>query len=125
MAGPTAEIPEERIYLSRISVNSVVNSIQLGEGAPVLLVHGLAASLHDWDMLLPDLAAHGFAGYAVDLLGHGESAKPSSLDDYTSDSTFAHLEEWVESLQLGEPAVLVGHSLGGYLSLQYALRYPE
>lgn len=107
------------------SVNSVLNSVTLGEGSPVLLVHGLAASLHDWDALLPELAAHGYAGYAADLLGHGESAKPGRLDDYTGDSVFAHLREWTDTLRLEEPAILVGHSLGGYLSLRYALECPE
>jgi pimeloyl-ACP methyl ester carboxylesterase len=110
---------------SVISVNSVVNSVKAGQGPPVLLIHGLAASLHDWDMLLPELAAHGYTGHALDLLGHGESAKPGRAGDYTSDSVFAHLSGWVDSLGLEAPAVLVGHSLGGYLSLRYALQFPE
>jgi non-heme chloroperoxidase len=109
----------------KISVNSQVNSIQAGQGAPVILVHGLAASLHDWDALLPELAARGYAGYALDLLGHGESAKPRKLEHYTSDSVFAHLDGWIESLDLGGPAILIGHSLGGYLSLRYTLDHPE
>lgn len=107
------------------SVYSVVNSVKAGQGTPAILVHGLAASLHDWDALLPKLAGQGYAGYALDLLGHGESAKPRSLAHYTSDSVFAHLHDWIDSLELDEPAILIGHSLGGYLSLQYALRYPE
>ena len=101
-----------------------VNFIQAGEGVPVIMVHGLAASLHDWDTLLPELATHGYAGHALDLLGHGESVKPQELDHYTSDSVFAHMLGWIESLKLNEPAILIGHSLGGYLSLQYALKYP-
>lgn len=106
-------------------MNSLVNHIKLGAGPPVLLIHGLAASLHDWDALLPALATHGYAGYALDLLGHGESAKPGSLREYTSDSVFAHLAEWIDALALDEPAILVGHSLGGYLSLRFALEFPE
>ena len=54
-----------------------VNYVQHGAGAPVILTHGLAASLHDWDDLLPELSASGYAGYALDLLGHGESEKPA------------------------------------------------
>jgi pimeloyl-ACP methyl ester carboxylesterase len=107
------------------SVASVVNSAQAGEGTPVILVHGLAASLHDWDALLPELAARGYAGYALDLLGHGESAKPRKIDQYTSDSVFAHMRGWIDSLKPEGPAILIGHSLGGYMILQFAIQYPE
>jgi pimeloyl-ACP methyl ester carboxylesterase len=110
---------------SKKIVNSVVNNVNMGSGAPAILIHGLAASLHDWDSLLPGLAAHGYAGYAPDLLGHGESAKPTDLDEYSDDSIFAHLAGWVDTLSLQEPAILIGHSLGGYMSLRYALEFPE
>jgi len=102
-----------------------VNYVQQGEGEPVVLVHGLTASLHDWDDLLPELAASGYAGYALDLLGHGESVKPRSVHDYTVENTFTHFSNWIDSLHLREPMTLIGHSLGGGLSLLYALRHPE
>ena len=107
------------------SIPAGVNSIQAGEGPPLLMVHGLAASLHDWDSLLPEVAAHGYAGYALDLLGHGESAKPRQLDAYTSDSVFEHMQAWIDSLDLEQPAILIGHSLGGYLSLRFTLGHPR
>ncbi|GAB4504540.1 MAG: alpha/beta fold hydrolase [Anaerolineales bacterium] len=100
-----------------------VNFIASGSGAPVILIHGLAASLHDWDALLPVLASHGYAAYALDLLGHGESAKPESRA-YHIDWLFDHLVAWLDSLALNQPPVLVGHSLGGYLTLEYACRFP-
>ena len=109
----------------RPSIPAGANSIQAGEGAPLLMVHGLAASLHDWDSLLPEVAAHGYAGYALDLLGHGESAKPRQLDAYTSDSVFEHMQAWIDSLDLEQPAILIGHSLGGYLSLRFTLGHPR
>ena len=102
-----------------------VNYVQQGEGAPVILTHGLAASLHDWDDLLPELAASGYAGYALDLLGHGESYKPLSRSEYTVEVVFDHFSDWINSLHIKEPMTLIGHSLGGGLSLMYALRYPE
>lgn len=102
-----------------------VNSISRGTGRPALLVHGLAASLHDWEALLPELVEAGYAAHAMDLLGHGDSYKPPHLHDYHVNAAFDHMCGWIEALGLREPAVLVGHSLGGYLSLQYALRFPE
>lgn len=107
-------------------VPTQVNFIEQGPsgGAPVILVHGLAASLHDWDFLLPELAAAGYRGYALDLLGHGESPKPDSRS-YKTKWVYKHLAQWIDSLQLSEPPVLIGHSLGGYLCLRYAIRNPE
>jgi len=110
---------------NNLQINHHINFVQAGVGSPVIMVHGLAASLHDWDALLPELGTRGYAGYALDLLGHGESSKPRSLDQYTSDSVFAHMLGWIDSLKLDEPVILIGHSLGGYLSLQYTLAYPE
>lgn len=105
--------------------NQTVNYVQQGEGAPVILTHGLVASLHDWDDLLPELAAAGYAGYALDLLGHGDSHKATHHHEYTFDAVFEHFSAWIDSLQINEPMILVGHSLGGGLSLQYTLRHPE
>jgi pimeloyl-ACP methyl ester carboxylesterase len=102
-----------------------VNYVQQGTGEPVILTHGLAASLHDWDDLLPELAASGYAGYALDLFGHGESDKPKDHHQYTFDRVFHDFSAWIDSLKLGEPFILVGHSLGGALSLHYALIHPE
>lgn len=104
--------------------DKTANFISQGKGPPVILIHGLAASLHDWDFLLPELAAAGYAGYALDLLGHGESPKPSSRA-YHVDWLAAHLQAWMDSLCLEQPPALVGHSLGGYLALDFARRFPE
>ncbi len=114
------------VYRSmRLGNDQKVNYVQSGEGQPILLVHGLAASLHDWDDLLPEVVASGYAGYALDLLGHGESEKPRGSHGYSVESTFEHFSKWVDSLHINGPHILIGHSLGGGLSLMYALRHPE
>lgn len=104
---------------------SKANYVQQGAGAPVILTHGLAASLHDWDDLLPELAASGYAGYALDLLGHGDSEKPANHHEYTVENVFDHFSGWLTALERDEPLILIGHSLGAGLSLLYALRHPE
>ena len=106
---------------SSITVPTAVNSIQKGTGTPVIMIHGIAASLHDWDDLIPALTDHGYASYALDLLGHGDSPKPASRS-YRMAWIFEHFEHWMRSLRLTEPAILIGHSLGGYLALEYARR---
>ncbi len=107
-----------------IEIPTQVNFIEHGEGHPVILVHGLAASLHDWDALLPELAAANFHAYALDLLGHGASPKPDSRS-YKTKWVYKHFVHWIDSLQFPEPPILIGHSLGGYLCLRYAIRHPE
>jgi pimeloyl-ACP methyl ester carboxylesterase len=108
-----------------MATSGVVNYVQQGTGTPVILTHGLAASLHDWDDLLPELAESGYAGYALDLLGHGDSYKPASHNEYTFDAVFEHFSAWIDSLNIADSLILIGHSLGGGLSLQYALLHPE
>jgi pimeloyl-ACP methyl ester carboxylesterase len=105
-------------------VPTQVNTVEQGSGSPVLLVHGLAASLHDWDGFLPELAAAGYHAYALDLLGHGGSPKPDSRS-YKTKWVYKHFAQWINSLELDESPILIGHSLGGYLCLRYAIRNPE
>ena len=71
--------------------------------------------------------AQGFQVFAVDLLGTGCSGRPpfkakttEEAEDFFVDS----LEVWRERTGI-DKMVLMGHSLGGYLSTVYALRYPE
>lgn len=99
----------------------LANYVKYGDGTPVILIHGIAASLHDWDELIPELTQHGYASYALDLLGHGDSPKPDTRS-YHMDWLFEHFLQWVQSLRLTEPAIVVGHSLGGHIALEYARR---
>ena len=103
---------------------AAANFVSQGAGAPVVLVHGLAASLHDWDALVPVLVRSGYSTYAVDLLGHGDSPKPP-MPLYRMDWLVEHFAAWLNGLVLPSAPVLIGHSLGGYVVLEYARRFPE
>jgi pimeloyl-ACP methyl ester carboxylesterase len=96
-----------------------------GEGTPVILIHGVAASHHDWNALIPDLVDSGYQAHAVDLLGHGDSAQPGDPQLYTAKTLYKVLEDWIQSMDLQSPFILIGHSLGGHLSLRYALRHSD
>ncbi|WP_030870978.1 alpha/beta fold hydrolase [Streptomyces sp. NRRL S-37] len=85
---------------------------------PIILVHGTRFSAGQWS---PQLAAlqEDFPVAAVDLPGHGaRSAQPWSLNAATEIIASA-----VDSLDRG-PALVVGHSLGGYASLEFARHHP-
>ena len=92
-----------------------------GSGQPVLLLHGLASTCHIWDLVAP-LLAQDHAVIALDQRGHGESAKPSHGFD------FASVTQDVLGVinQLGRSApVVVGHSWGGSVALELAVRAPD
>jgi len=112
----------KNMIISKPQIPTTPNFIQEGEGTPVVLIHGVAASLHDWDELVPVLTLNGYASHALDLLGHGDSPKLDTRA-YHIDWVFDHFLNWITSLRLREPAILIGHSLGGYLALEYARRF--
>lgn len=105
--------------------NQKINYVTQGEGEPIVLAHGLAASLHDWDDLLPELTNAGYKSYALDLLGHGESEKPKDFNQYTFQNVYDYFTKWLDSLRIAQPFSLIGHSLGGALCLQYAYAHPQ
>ncbi|GAA3192289.1 MULTISPECIES: alpha/beta fold hydrolase [Streptomyces] len=89
------------------------------DAVPIVLVHGTRFSAGQWSMQLAGLGDE-FPVAAVDLPGHGErSAQPWSMGAATEIIASA-----VDALGRG-PALVVGHSLGGYVSLEFARRCPE
>jgi pimeloyl-ACP methyl ester carboxylesterase len=93
-----------------------------GEGLPLVLVHGFGASLGHWRKNIPDLVSAGYRVYALDLLGFGNSDQP--VLDYTLDLWQALLNDfWAEFIQT--PAVYIGNSIGGLLTLMMLANYPE
>jgi pimeloyl-ACP methyl ester carboxylesterase len=89
---------------------------------PILLLHGLASAAHIWNLVAPLLAGRGYSVTALDQRGHGESDKPSS--GYGYETIIADDADAIETLQIVKP-VLVGHSWGASVALQYAATYPE
>ncbi|CAB4875055.1 MAG: alpha/beta fold hydrolase [Actinobacteria bacterium] len=93
-----------------------------GTGAPILLVHGIGSSSDTWNPVFDHLVASGAPVIAVDLPGHGESSKQPG--DYSLGSMASTLRDLLD--HLGHDRVhLVGHSLGGGISLQFVYQFPE
>ena len=89
-------------------------------GRPILLLHGLASTCRIWDLVAPILA-RDFSVVAVDQRGHGESDKPGDGYDFATVSRDLH--GFVQALGLERP-VVVGHSWGGNVALEYGVAYP-
>ncbi len=92
-----------------------------GEGPDLVLVHGRTSNSGTWDCVLPDLA--GYRVHTVDLLGHGGASTPTTEDGFSIESQLAALVETLETLS--KPFFLLGHSMGGFLALRYALDHPH
>lgn len=99
-------------------------SIQ-GDGHLVVLIHGIAASNHDWFYLTPELINCGYQVIAPDLIGHGSSDKPKDPSCYTFSFLYQHFVDWIATINKGQKFTLIGHSMGGLISLNYAIQYPE
>ncbi|MDP6946438.1 MAG: alpha/beta fold hydrolase, partial [Myxococcota bacterium] len=94
----------------------------VGDGPPVVLVHGLGFSRRDWGGQVSALVAAGHQVVSFDLRGFGDSELPSEPYDIATLATDVVAVH--EALALG-PVHLVGHSLGGMVALQVALDHPE
>ncbi len=91
--------------------------------APVVLVHGLGASWPVWLAQLPAFAAAGHRVVAFDLPGFGGSGMPAGAE--ISVAGYARTAAGViEAIGLG-PVHVIGHSLGGFVAAELALRRPE
>jgi pimeloyl-ACP methyl ester carboxylesterase len=90
-------------------------------GAPIVLIHCYACSLHWWDSMVP-LLAEDHRVITVDLLGHGGSEKPSS--GYAIQDQAGLLAAALNELDV-QGAVVVGHSLGGAVATSLAEQSSE
>jgi len=92
-----------------------------GDRPPILLIHGFGASTDHWRKNVAGLQSE-FEVWAIDLLGFGRSAKPDW--QYSGDLWRDQLTDFIQEV-IGQPAVLVGNSLGGYAALCVGAQRPN
>ncbi len=92
-----------------------------GNGPPIIFVHGIGASRHAWDAIIPYLRER-YTCISYDLRGHGVSPVPPP--PYTLDQMVADLNRLQTKLNI-ERAHVIGHSLGGMIGPAYARRCPD
>jgi pimeloyl-ACP methyl ester carboxylesterase len=91
-------------------------------GPSILLVHGIGSSVDSWGDVPERLAASGADVVAVDLPGHGQSSRAPG--DYSLGALASTLRDLLDHLGI-DRVHLVGHSLGGGVSLQFQYQFPE
>jgi len=113
--------------MSRSSTNAAVELAytDIGTGRPLMCLHGGmgidARSLHTAGILR--LAAHDIRLLIPDLRGHGKS-RVSNEDNFSHATWVTDAQSLVSRLGLSQIALL-GHSYGGFLALEYAIRWPH
>ena len=95
--------------------------VAAGKGEPLLLLHGLGASLMAWGLNIEPLSQE-FSVYAIDIPGHGDSEKPDI--DYLLPTAVNFIRGFMEALGI-ERASIAGSSMGGMIALSTAVEYPE
>jgi pimeloyl-ACP methyl ester carboxylesterase len=91
-----------------------------GNEQPVLLLHGLASNARIWEGVATQLLETGLAPIVPDARGHGLTDKPDG--DYGMETFLRDLVAFIDIAHLERP-ILVGHSWGGTLALEYAARF--
>lgn len=98
----------------------IVRYLMVGEGRPVILIHGLSGSVRWWLHNVPVLAKH-FRVYALDLIEyHPEAARRR----FMLPEAARRISLWMEALGL-ESAFLIGHSMGGAIAATLAADSPN
>ena len=109
-------------------MKATLNGIEIdyeatGRGRPVLMSHGYGATGRMWD------GQHKVLGdryrlISWDMRGHGQTVSPDDPAQYSLDLTVADMKALLDHLEIPR-AVIGGLSLGGYVSLAFALAHPE
>lgn len=109
--------------MSRVAIeDGQLNIIQQGTGAPLLLVHGFPLDHQMWQGQLDGLSRN-FRVMAPDLRGFGQSSRTSGT--LTMSQLADDLASLLDQLNILEPVVLAGLSMGGYVALEFWHRHAD
>ena len=111
---PIGDYPGDNLSVIDLSPQDVENTI--------FFQHGFAGVAESWEWQLAHFA-NGHRVIAPDLRGHGQSDAPHS--QYSMPELAQDMHAVVEALNLPERFVLVGHSFGGAVCIEYAKAHPE
>lgn len=92
----------------------------IGEGEPLIILHGLLGSLDNWQTVARDLSSN-YRVYTVDQRNHGRSPHSS---EHTYELMAQDLLEFMDVHQIAK-AHLLGHSMGGKVIMQFAIEHVE
>jgi len=98
--------------------------LDIGDGAPVVFLHGEPTWSFLWRKVIPPVADAGFRCIAPDMPGFGRSDKPIDIDWYSWDRHNEIAAQLFEHLGLRNTTIVV-HDWGGMIGLRLAVEHPE
>jgi len=116
---PVDSLPRKRVRV----LDSEMSYVDVGDGDPVVFLHGNPTSSYLWRNVIPYVAA-SHKCFAPDLIGMGESGKPRS-HGYRFVDHARYLDGWFQAVGLTSSVKLVGHDWGGALAFHRGRRLPE
>jgi 3-oxoadipate enol-lactonase len=106
-----------------VTVNSInLYYEMLGKGFPIVFCHGYKGSHFEWALQVP-VFSRDYKVIVMDHRGHCLSEAPPSKEDYSIPIFARDLHELLKLLHV-EKCCLVGHSMGGFIALQFMIDYP-
>lgn len=115
-----SHIQHQSFPVGDASVSALIDG---GDGAPVVLLHGIPSSAHLWTGLFAALSGAGMAVLAPDLPGYGHT-RPRAGGDWSLSGAADLLGRWMDQQELA-PAWLVGHDVGGAVAQILAVDRPD
>jgi esterase len=97
---------------------------KIGEGRPLIILHGLFGQSDNWNSFGKQFSENGFAVYLVDLRNHGLSPHDERWNYQVMSEDILELINGNNLTKEG-PVILLGHSMGGKVAMQFALQHPE
>lgn len=106
---------------------------KLGKGKPLFILHGLFGLSDNWNTV-GKILAENFSVYLIDLRNHGNSphsdewtypAMAEDIKELMDDGNTSHINHHTSTITHQPSAILLGHSLGGKVAMQFASMYPE
>jgi haloalkane dehalogenase len=98
--------------------------LDVGEGPPILMLHGEPAWSFIWRKVIPPLVAAGYRCIAPDHAGCGRSDKPSDLAWYSMERHVALVESLLDDLELRDVSLIL-HDWGGPIGMTLAVARPD
>ncbi len=114
----------DEIEVKLIKTNGIkLHTVMIGEGPPLILLHGFPDFWYAWKSVIPGLKKH-YKLIIPDMRGYNLSDKPKGISNYKIELLIDDIKGLIESLSLGK-VFLAGHDWGGAVAWAFAEKYPD